>query len=42
MIPANDLFEINELLGDLNRDKITVTPKPLDAKVTPITQAKPA
>ena len=42
MIPANDLFEINELLGDLNRDKIAVTPKPLDAKVTPITQAKPA
>jgi hypothetical protein len=41
-ISPNELFEINELLGDLNREKITATKKDSGAKVTPITQTKQA
>ena len=42
IISQNDLFEINELLGDLKRDKITATRKDAGVKVTPIKQAKKA
>jgi hypothetical protein len=41
-IPVSELFEINELLGDLHREKIPIPDKHSDAKVTPITKVKTA
>ena len=41
-ISQDQLYEINVLLGDLNRDKIVAVKKDTTTKVTPISQAKQA
>jgi hypothetical protein len=41
-ISQDNLYEINVLLGDLNRDKIVAVKKEPTAKVTPINHAKGA
>ena len=41
-ISQDQLYEINGLLGDLNREKIVASKKDTVTKVTPISQAKQA